>query len=242
MCGAELPSSPQSSSHSPRKRSMTPTPMPGDKQICQRCGHIWISQTVGPTRRCPNCDARNWRTPLRSEDASPPNAPRAGTVRLPNTCPNNRQTFVRILTAVSSEAWNGAGFTGSLHKPGAQVAAEVVHAHPVLLECAGRNLKDKSKDWLWVLWNWNAEAKQFFEIARALATDWCWATVLRGPAIRALEPRREAVDPRDRAGTALEEILAAMDAALSRELPGVRTLVLTALYDRIAARLMRDGQ
>jgi hypothetical protein len=57
-----------------------------------------------------------------------------------------------------------------------------------------------------------------------------------------LEPRREAVDPRDRAGTALEEILAAMDAALSRELPGVRTLVLTSLYDRIAARLVRDGQ
>jgi hypothetical protein len=40
----------------------------------------------------------------------------------------------------------------------------------------------------------------------------------------------------------LEEILAAMDAALSRELPGVRTLVLTSLYDRIAARLVRDGQ
>lgn len=164
----------------------------------------------------------------------------AGTIRLPNTRPRNKQTFVRILTEVSADAWNGAGFAGSIHRPGAEVPAEVLKAHPVLLEHAGH--RPAEKDHLWLLWVYHWDTRAWKELARAVASDWHWAVVLRPEAIRALEPRREAVDPRDHAGEVLEEMLQSLDLALSRELPAVRKLVLIALYDRVCARLVRSGK
>lgn len=234
---------------------MLPTPEPADSSAksvwqCVRCGHIWTPKTSKKPRHCPKCGQTNFEVPSQGMGRRVPglplgrppkdSSPRAGTIKLPATYPRNRnqQSFVRILTAVSPGAWNGSGFSGSLHKAGAQVVAEVVRAHPVALECAGRSPEDK-RYWLWVLWRWDAEAKKFFEIARATALDWTWAVILRDPAIRALEPRREAVDQRDRAGACLEEVLQTLDGALSRELPTVRTLVLSALYDRLSGQLAR---
>jgi hypothetical protein len=229
----------------------TPEPSACDKsvsqRICQRCGRglsqRWDAEAQDwrEPRRCPKCGANapNRQRPKKGEP--PPTAAHKGSIGLPNSCPLNKQTFVRILTAVSPESWNGAGFDGSLHKPGAQVAVEVVRAHPVVLECAGPSSGDK-RDWLWILWRFDAEAKEWRELARALAHDWYWAVILRGPAIRALEPRRESADPRDRTGTVLEELLRDIDAVLARELPGVRNLVLCALHDRVCARLVETEE
>src|ERR1035437_8538796 len=55
----------------------------------------------------------------------PHSAPRAHqedmeTIRLPNTSPENRlsYTHVKLLTAVHPQAWNAAGFEGTLHAAG----------------------------------------------------------------------------------------------------------------------------
>ena len=173
----------------------------------------------------------------------PAGQPITGTIRLPNTCPENRRlfTFCRVLTAVNPAAWNGAGFDGPVLEAGARISTEELRQHPIVIEHAGPQgtwKHKRNRESLYILWRYDWEAGGWKEIARATATNWSWAVVLRGPAILALEPRRNP-DPRDRAGIVLEEILGAIDSRLCPELPAVQTLVLCALYERVAGRLAR---
>lgn len=165
------------------------------------------------------------------------------TIRLPNTCPANKRsyTFIRLVTAVRSDAWNGAGFEGALYQPGAKVRAEDLGQQPLLLEFAGPQgeWKRKPREHLWILWRYDAGEKDWREIARALAFGWEWAITLREPAIRALAPVAIAeVDPAPRGREVTAALLEAIDAALVTELPAVRALVLTSIYDRMAGRIV----
>jgi hypothetical protein len=166
----------------------------------------------------------------------------ATKIRLPNTCPQNRRsfTYVRMLTAVSAEAWNGAGFEGALFSPGSRISLAEVRQHPILLEFAGPSGAWKCRrnpENLWILWNYDFSRGTWHEIARAAASDWHWAVILREPAIRALRPQNASNDALDRGREVTERILAAMETTLSSELPAVRTAVLCSIYDQIAGRL-----
>lgn len=85
------------------------------------------------------------------------------------------------------------------------------------------------------------EEERWREIARALSENWAWAAVLRGPAILAL--RRPSADPTmadpsKRGREVADELLRGIDSALLLELPEVRTLVLTSIYDQMAGRIV----
>lgn len=197
---------------------------------------------TAPDRADPCAVRELWDGGQPTTGADLPSVPQ-GTIRLPNTCPENRRFFThfRILTAVNPNAWNGAGFDGALFEAGARISAEEIRKHPIVIESAGPQgtwKHKRNRENLYLLWRYDWEVGGWKEIARATATNWSWAVVLRGPAISALEPRREA-DPHDRAGIVLEGILGAIDSALSPELPAVQALVLCALYERVAGRLAR---
>jgi hypothetical protein len=166
------------------------------------------------------------------------------TIRLPNTCPENKRSYThcRILTEVRTDAWNGAGFEGPLFRPGAKIPPEDLGEQPVLLEFAGPQGKwrpGKHRENLWILWRYDWDLKAWQEIARAIANDWHWALILRGPAIRALKPKAiEQVDPAERGRAVTDELLHTIDAALVTEPPAVRMVVLSALYDRVAGRIV----
>lgn len=235
---------------------MTPTPEPAETSanicrcICTKCGHVWNPKTGKPPRRCAKCRQTNWQ--LQPWDSSLtigtelPSIPQE-TLRLPNTCPENRKSYThcKVLTTINPNAWNGAGFDGPIFEAGARISAAEIQKHPVVIEFAGpqgtwKQKRNRRED-LYVLWRYDWEAGGWKEIARALAHDWTWCTVLRDPAIRALEPRRESTDERERAGIVLDQVLAAIDSSLSLEVPAVRTLVLAAVYERVAGRLARHG-
>ena len=62
------------------------------------------------------------------------------------------------------------------------------------------------------------------------------AAILRGPAIKALQPQVQA-DPTERGREVASEILRAIDSTLSPEAPAVRKAVLCEIYDRMAGCL-----
>jgi hypothetical protein len=165
------------------------------------------------------------------------------SIRLPNTSPQNHRqnTHVRMLTEVEPDAWSGAGFHGTLFQPGTRISRAELGEHPVLLEFAGPQgnwrQRHRESEGLWILWRWDRPAEEWREIARAVSRDWHWALVLREPAIRALHPREEDVDPCDRGREVSEQILASIESTLAPELPAVRKVVLCAVYDRMAGRL-----
>jgi hypothetical protein len=166
-------------------------------------------------------------------------------VQLPNSSPQNRHSFthVRILTRVLPNAWNGTGFEGALYQPGARIAAEGLGAHPVALEHAGPQgtwRQRREQEHVWILWRYDWAAGDWREIARAVAKDWHWAVVLRTPAMRELElaaAKLPAVDPVERGQAVADELLRTIDAALSPEVPAVRAMVMSAVYDQMAGRL-----
>jgi len=169
--------------------------------------------------------------------------PARGLVQLPNTCPQNRRCYahIRLLTQVRAGAWNAAGFEGKLYRPGARVSAGELGDNPILLECAGPQGNPhhgRPRLTLWILWRWEGEWR---EIARALSPDWSWALILREPAIRALRPataENAGVDPHQRGRELTDELLRDIDTALLPELPEVRTLVWTSIYDQMAGRIV----
>lgn len=166
------------------------------------------------------------------------------SIRLPNTCPQNKRSFIhiRLISGVREDAWNGAGFAGELFRVGAKVSPQELGEHPVLLEFAGPQgvwQKGKRRPNLWILWRYDWDAKDWREIARVLAYAWEWAPILRGAAIDALHPvETAAVDAVQRGREVTDELLQSIDAALKAELPAVRALVLTSIYDGMAGRIV----
>lgn len=167
-------------------------------------------------------------------------------IRLPNTSPHNRRyyTHVRLLTSVDPKAWNAAGFDGILFDPGARVSVEVLGLNPVLLEFAGpqdswRRRGGQKRQHCWILWRYDQDSRDWLEIARAIAPDWHWALILRDAAIRALAPQNATLpDPCLRGREVTEQLVQRIDAALVTELPAVRALVLTSIYDLVAGRIV----
>jgi hypothetical protein len=113
--------------------------------------------------------------------------------------------------------------------------------NPIVLECAGPQgpwRGGRNRPNLWILWRYDRPAGRWQEIARALSTNWDWALVLREPAIRALRPVPDIADFSARGREVTEELLRAIDAMLVPELPAVRALVLTSIYDRMAGKIV----
>jgi hypothetical protein len=161
------------------------------------------------------------------------------TIRLPNTSPENRRSYthVKLLTAVHPQAWNAAGFEGTLYAAGARIPAAELPRGAIALEYAGPQgaWKRRPRENLWILWRYDQEAGDWREIARALSFGWEWALILRGPAIEALRPAETPL--RDRGREVAAELLRTIDSAVSLELPAVRKAVMSAVYDSLAGRL-----
>jgi hypothetical protein len=167
------------------------------------------------------------------------------SIQFPNTCPQNRKHFahIRLLTQVRPEAWNAAGFEGRLFRCGAPATHEDLGENPVAIECAGPQgtwKRGKHRETLWILWRYDWEEKRWREIARAQSTNWAWAIILREPAIRAMQVSDKSgqLNLAERGREVTEELLRAIDTALVSELPEVRTLVLTTIYDQMAGRIV----
>jgi hypothetical protein len=169
------------------------------------------------------------------------------TIRLPNTSPENRlsYTHVKLLTAVHPQAWNAAGFEGTLHAAGGRIPAAELPRGAIALEYAGPQgaWKRHPRENLWILWRFDQEAQDWREIARASAFGWEWALILRQPAIEALRPPA-AEAPRGAGARGREvtaELLRTIDSAVSLELPAVRMTVLASVYDSLAGRLAAEA-
>jgi hypothetical protein len=171
-------------------------------------------------------------------------SPSCTLIRLPSTCPLNRRSYahVKLLMSVHPQAWNATGFEGTLHRPGARLTPEDLGDHPVALECAGpqgKAYRGKPRLTLWILWRYDWGERDWREIARATAENWAWAVTLRDPAIRALQPTlSHNRDNAERGREVTDELLRWIDSALLVELPEVRALVLTAIYDQMAGRIV----
>ena len=168
------------------------------------------------------------------------------TIRLPNTSPENRRSYThcKLLTAVHPEAWNAAGFEGTLFQPGSRINQDLLREKPVLLEFCGPQgaWKRHPRENLWILWRYDQEAGDWREIARALSFGWEWALILRGPAIEALRLPAAAEAPLvDRGRELTAELLRTIDSTVSLELPAVRMTVLSAVYDSLAGRLATEA-
>lgn len=167
-------------------------------------------------------------------------------IPLPNTSPQNRHCYshVRLLTEVSPDACNAAGFGGRLLRCGERLSPEELGERPVVLECAGPQgtfKRGRHRLTLWILWRYDWQEKDWREIARAQSLNWDWAIILRDPAIRALqlsEKTGQLPDLAERGREVTEELLRAIDTALLVELPEVRTFVLVSIYDRMAGRIV----
>jgi hypothetical protein len=165
-------------------------------------------------------------------------------IRLPNTSPQNRReyTHVRLLLKVNPDAWNGAGFEAKLFKTGAQVDESELGERPVLIEFAGPQgewNRLKKRENLWILWRYDREERDWREIARAYAFGAEWASILRDPAIRAMLPVApvEGVNPVARGREVAAGLLTTIDEAMVLELPAVKALALSTIYDGMAGRV-----
>ena len=132
------------------------------------------------------------------------------------------------------------GFEGKIHKPGSSVDASELSQNAVALECAGpvgKWTRGKKLETLWILWRFDWEKFCWWEIARAQALGWEWAEVLRGPAIRALNPKPALVDVLARGRELADEILSLVDTKLASENQDLRALVLSRVYEYVAGRI-----
>jgi hypothetical protein len=167
------------------------------------------------------------------------------TIRLPNTCPANRRQFThcKLLTVVHPEAWNAAGFEGTLFQPGSRIKQELLREKTVLLEFCGPQgaWKRRPRENLWILWRYDQASQDWREIARASAFGWEWALILRQPAIEALRPLAAEAPSRDRGRELTAELLRTIDSAVSLERPAVRMTVLASVYDLLAGRLAAEA-
>ena len=236
MCGAELPSSPPSSS---LRKNMLCT--------CLKCTHVWHSRVRGRTVPCPICHTHTLPAaapprPMGRPPKKPEPGPHPDKVLLPDSSPGKHRgafTHVRILTAVSPGTGYATGLDGPLFVPGAAVPAELLRQHPVCLECAQAPQIGPVSEKLWVLWKYQRTSRTWREISRTRAHAWEWAIVLRPLAQRELEPPRQDEDPRDRAGAALASILAVIDSSLAQLPAAIRMNVLSELYSALAGRRAR---
>lgn len=130
----------------------------------------------------------------------------------------------------------GLGWEGKLYSPGSVID----RVEPlIVLECAGPvgpARGHKRAEILWLLWQYRQES--WHELARSLAINYEWTEDLRGPAIRALYPVPALVDI-IRAGREIaEEIISVIDERLERKDADLRRSTLSAVYDRVAARIV----
>lgn len=152
------------------------------------------------------------------------------TVTLPATARRSDLSYVRILSgAFADRRYGGWRLEGPLEKPGARVPWR---ERMVAVEMAGRARTGhghRRSDYLYILWVWENGAWR--EAARAVSACWDWMPVL-GPVARKLlgeGARDEAVAAR------IEDLLGAIDRALSEVPPELRPLVCAGVEERLSA-------
>jgi hypothetical protein len=189
---------------------------------CLLCKYQWTRKRSGKPLRCPKCKQHEVQE-MSGGNSQKPISRLPLTILLPNSCPRNRGTYLKLLSTVRPDSSGGEGFEGPSFKPGSKITTKQLGERPVLLEYAGPEAaqgnyqrRREAKEHLWLVWRFDWQARSWREIARALAVDWSWAVTLRPAALRALRPVR----------------------AISDELPEVRAAALANLSDSITARLV----
>jgi hypothetical protein len=178
---------------------------------------------------------------MQSRPEQSANPPRRIQLPRSSTRLERPQVYVRIVTAMHQEAWGAVTYDGPLHAPGAVVDFASLPDPAVAIECAGPVgvwQRGKHREILYILWVWDSRRLEWREIARALALNWAWTSMLREACYQALHPRPELVDVIQRSRDVTEEILQAIERRLDSEMREVRASVLHSVYEQVAGRIV----
>ncbi len=161
-------------------------------------------------------------------------------IRLPRTATRRGGLcFAKLLESVDPKAKDGFGFKGRILEPGARIDENELGANPVVLECTeieGSHAIRKRKKWerLYILWRWDAERREWAEIARIQSQGSDWAVLLREAARFALGKISWAIVPR--VADVVERIRLVVDRELANLEREQRSEVLAELHDELAAK------
>lgn len=159
--------------------------------------------------------------------------------------------YAKLLERVDAKARDGFGFEGRFLRPGQRIDDSELKAGPgrnaIVLECTEIEAAKNSERWngrkywenLYVLWRWDAVARDWVELARCQCRSGEWADVLREPARIALGRESWAIVPT--VATVSGRIHALLDQELAGLEPGQESQVLAELHDELAARIVRAG-
>jgi hypothetical protein len=165
-------------------------------------------------------------------------------IALPRSSSRLQRTWAhcRVVTRIGPDRWNAA-FEGPIYRPGAVLAPELLGGNPVVIECVGpvgTAPRGKPREVLWILWRYDWQQATWCELARAQAVNWEWAQVLRPAALRALEADRQMYDVLARGRHVAEEVMTLIERHLDPETRPVQQNTWTALYTRVAGRIVQD--
>jgi hypothetical protein len=134
--------------------------------------------------------------------------------------------------------WGGWAFEGDLVRPGSVVELDGLPEPAVVLECAGTDgagQGHRRSGVVYVLWRLDRQAGEFRELARVVCENRDWTVDLGPIARRELAPSQPVlVDPK----RVCERICGVLDEEMDRLHRDAQRILLLALYDRLAARVV----
>jgi hypothetical protein len=163
---------------------------------------------------------------------------------IPHTSPSRREpTYARLIRGVCNQP-AGLAFEGKLFRCGIAIDDSELWPDaeypptPLLIEFAGRGKigwGHNRSTWLYILWRYDREEREWRELCRASAVGAEWVEYLK-PAVLA-ELRNEPRCPVEAAMRASGKVLVLLDGELGRLSDEERRLAMTLLYEQFTARL-----
>ena len=178
--------------------------------------------------------------PLPSSDVKLPR-----TLRLPMTASRRGAiTYIKLLKTVNPDrSFGGYAFEGDLLQPGQAIDEQDLQPSPdypetpLLLECAGGDGSGsghRRSQQIYILWRYEGGAGNWEEVARTASANRDWTYDLGPIARREIYAKPVLVDSEAAAERVIEALQAELD-PLERK---AQRLVILALYDRVAARVV----
>ena len=168
---------------------------------------------------------------LEPDSAMPLRFPRSAVIR-------GAITWAKVLRSVKHDRSGVWIFDGELVRPGTVVGPGLLRSETVVLECAGTNgagWGHRGREVVYILWRLDGVAGEFRELARAVCENRDWTVDLGPIARRALAPPKPVlVDPE----RVCERICGVLDEELDPLHRDAQRILLLALYDRLAARVV----
>ena len=159
---------------------------------------------------------------------------REDDVRLPRSARKRHAgDWIKVLSRVDPKAFDGFGFEGKVLRPGEAIPRVELPEPAILLEYAG---SAGGREYLWVLWRYDRERREFRDLAQVRATGYEWAVAIRPIAVRELRAEPEHIVPFDYEG-ARDRVLRFLEMELEGAPVGGDRRLCAMLDDSLLARI-----